>query len=198
MKSLLHSEIFRKNLYRWLGMYLIVMLLFTFVITYSKYMVGFVSSDEARVANFNIDIQYDQANGCRASDEDVCFVGRYRPTSNFSYYFTVDTRNIEVKTFLALAVNVHSKFEIVEFASLGDDGVYHAIDLTDKKEDNKIKMTEVLSPNAGELTRYRLTVLYNSKFLKTDEDGSLYYDDNIENIDKIVTVDYSAEQLSSE
>ena len=46
MKGLLHSKLFRKNLFTWLFMYIIVIGLFTTVVTYSKYISSMQNADK--------------------------------------------------------------------------------------------------------------------------------------------------------
>jgi len=203
MKDLLHSKRFRENLYRWLGMYIGVILLFASVVTYSKYMVGFSGKDNARVAKFNIEINYNEANGCRPEAAETCLVGKYRPTSEIPYYFTVNTKKIEVRTLFALTINVDPNFKIISLQKL-DTSIspeeYKDIDLLDKQENNKINLIDTVAPNKGKETKYKIIVQYNGSNIQKDKDGNPYYEhgiDNIETIGKIVTVDYSAEQLTS-
>lgn len=203
MKNLLHSKKFRKNLYRWLGMYIGVMLFFTSVITYSKYMIGFVEVENARVANFNIDIHYNEVVGnCKPGALETCTTGKYRPTSPISYYFTVDTQNIEVRTFFILTINVNPNFEIIELASVenNSNNDYQPIDIENIKKNNKINLENTILPSKGKHTKYKITVRYNGKNILKDKNGNPYYeylDESIEDIGKIVTVDYSAEQKTS-
>lgn len=202
MKYLSHSKKFRKNLYRWLGMYIGVMLFFTSVITYSKYMIGFVEKENARVANFNIDIHYDEDEGCKPGALETCSIGKYRPTSPISYYFTVDTKNIEVRTFFILTINVNSNFEIIELASIENNtsNEYQPINLENIKKNNKINLENTILPAKGKNTKYKITVRYNGKNILKDKNGNPYYEDidkSMENIEKIVTIDYSAEQKTS-
>jgi len=202
MKSLLQSKTFRKNLYRWLGMYVTVILFFTSVVTYSKYMVGVASNENARVANFNVDIHYEETENCLPGSDQTCHTGTYRPTSKISYYFTVDTTKIEVRTFLALSMNINKSFKIIELSKMeeGKDSSYQIINLDGLKEENKIRMTETLLPKEGKKTKYKIVVIYNGTNIVTDEKGDIYYENGHEDmnqIDKIVTLDYSARQLTS-
>ena len=202
MRSLLQSRNFRKNLYRWIGMYVAVILFFTSVVTYSKYMVGVASHENARVANFNVDISYEQTKDCLPGNDETCLIGVYRPTSKIPYYFTVDTTKIEVRTFLTLAINVNESFEIIEFAKMeeGKDSDYQIVNLDGLKEENKVKITDTLMPKEGKKIKYKIVVAYNGANIVTDENGNTYYEhgnEDISQIDKIVTLDYSAKQLTS-
>ena len=58
MKGLLRSKRFRHNLYKWVTMYVGVMLLFTVVVTYSRYMSSLEGSDQAKVARFEVGIRH--------------------------------------------------------------------------------------------------------------------------------------------
>ena len=181
MRSLLQSRNFRKNLYRWIGMYVAVILFFTSVVTYSKYMVGVASHENARVANFNVDISYEQTKDCLPGNDETCLIGVYRPTSKIPYYFTV---------------------EIIEFAKMeeGKDSDYQIVNLDGLKEENKIKITDTLMPKEGKKIKYKIVGAYNGANIVTDENGNTYYEhgnEDISQIDKIVTLDYSARQLTS-
>ena len=84
MKELLQNKVFKKNLKKWLVMYIGVIALFTTIITYSKYMTTMMGSSEAKVAAFDININY-LDNQCISSNN--CNTGYYRPTSYIEYYF---------------------------------------------------------------------------------------------------------------
>ena len=102
MKGLLHSKKFRTNLYRWLFAYVGVIMLLTTVITYSKYISSMSLSAKKSPAKFKVAItQVDY-------DEDTT----YRPTSEITYKFKVDTTEIEVLTELKIYVAVNSDFKI--------------------------------------------------------------------------------------
>jgi len=111
MKGLLHSKLFRKNLFIWLFMYITVIGLFTSVVTYSKYITSMQESDIARVAKFDAAITYDGVCS-NINENEICNIGTYRPTSELSYYFTVDNRNLEVSTVFATRISVLEYFKI--------------------------------------------------------------------------------------
>ena len=106
MNWMLHSKLFKKNLVKWLLMYGGVILLFTSVITYSKYVSQMMSSDSARVAKFIIDIK---PNNCVSNNDSNSNIGNVRPTK-IDYYFTVDTSELEVSSDLILNIYLNYNF----------------------------------------------------------------------------------------
>lgn len=156
MKELLHSKLFRRNLYKWLFMYVGVMCLLTSVITYSKYITSMQGNDSARVAKFNVAITYD--NKC-VNSEVACDYGSLRPTENIEYYFTVDTTELEVKTLLITNINVHEDFTNIRLYNLTDNK-----EVTDYEiNNNKITITETIKPNENNYVRkYKVTCNFNS------------------------------------
>ncbi len=109
MKGLLQSKRFRTNLYKWLFMYTGVMMLLITVITYSKYISSFTLKDSARSTKFNIAVDY--LNCDQIEDNESCSLGFYRPTSEIKYGFTL-SKEIEVKTILALSIRIHNDFKM--------------------------------------------------------------------------------------
>ena len=57
MKGLLQSKIFRKNLKKWLCMYVGALLLLTTVVTYSKYISKYNVDDDARITKFDVTVK---------------------------------------------------------------------------------------------------------------------------------------------
>lgn len=199
MKSLLCNKKVRLNLYKWLGMYVGVIALFTSVVTYSKYMSKLSSNDSARVASFEVKVNYEGAEGCDAADTDAtCLVGKYRPTSEIPYYFSVDTRRLEVRTYFVLNINVANSFSIVKLERLieGTGNLYE--DVTYKN--NQVR--KIVEARKGDITWYKLTIKYNGgKIVRDGDNQPLYYDEAkaIEDLpDKIVTVGYSALQITAD
>lgn len=106
MMGLLHSETFRKNLSKWIFMYIAVICLLTSVITYSRFISSFGTDDEARSSKFNVKIEpiatqdscpddTETEGGESSSTAVLCTTSR--PTSTLEYYFKVDVTEIEVK-----------------------------------------------------------------------------------------------------
>ena len=142
MKGLLHSKRFRANLYKWLRMYLSVLLLFTGVVTYSKYVSSIGSNnDEARAAKFKITIN--DANDFDCDDYSDCSTGIQYADDYQAYNFTVETNKLEVKTDLILLVYVNKNFDA-----------------------NIVGYTEMIEPDTGEWRYYRFE--YNN----LEPDGS--------------------------
>ena len=91
--KVLHSKLFRKNLKKWLLMYIIVIGFLTTIITYSKYISSIKSQDSARVAKFNVDIK-----NLSCSNTD-CNTGEKRPTEKIEYeIYDVTTTKEKVDT----------------------------------------------------------------------------------------------------
>lgn len=191
MKGLLHSKRFKTNLYKWLFMYAGVMMLLITVITYSKYISSLSGEDASRATKF--DVRVNTLN-CLISDEEnvnTCEQGSFRPTSKIKYYFSVDTTDIEVNTFLVLDIWLDSDFELVKIET---------VDLTSEKftviekipeteytiDGNKIRFTKDILAGLGENTGYKLTVKY-----KDGANGSI--------VDPrtILKISYSADQVIS-
>ncbi len=114
MKGLLQSKRFRKNLFKWLFMYIGVMALFTSVVTYSKYISNMHSSDQARVAKFTYKV------ACDGIDSNVCNTGVHRLTKPIIYEFVLDTSQLEVSTKFTFAATVSSNFSYKIYESLNN------------------------------------------------------------------------------
>ena len=110
MKGLFQNKHFRKNLQKWLIMYLGVIALLTTVITYSKYITAITSTDSARVAKFKLNISEINCDDLITSDCNIPY--NIRPTSNIEYNFKVDMSQIEVKTKITLKLKPESNFNI--------------------------------------------------------------------------------------
>lgn len=110
MKGLLHSKYFKTNLKKWLFMYVGVMLLFTTVVTYSKYISRVDIKDEARATRFNVVLYESNKDGINCSlNEEACEKYKFRPDKEFSYFFTLDKSEIEVKTKLVITLETIAK-----------------------------------------------------------------------------------------
>ena len=198
MKGLLHSKKFRKNLYKWLFMYVGCIALLTTVVTYSKYMSTFQSSDSARVAKFNVEVK--KNNICNNENTEYCNKEVTRLTSYIDYYFTIDTTDLEVTTDLALTLYVDENFEI-------KDNKIFEIDKDEKTKEillNPINdnhqgeyIIKNLSENklekvlAGKGTKkiYKITVRYT-------KDNYIEYSE-VEKNKEIVKIGYSAIQVTN-
>jgi len=124
MKGLLHSKRFKKNLKKWLFMYMCALLMFTTVITYSKYISQYGMGDVARITKFNVEIENVAINN---NDEYKCDVLnnekktlnctansdlKYRPTKDLNYTFKL-LPDFEVNTLLTTSMYVPDTFEII-------------------------------------------------------------------------------------
>lgn len=139
MKMLLHNKRFRKNLKRWLFAYIFVMLSFSLVITYSKYITSMSVDEAARPAKFNVEIKYDESLASNCETDDItgaatCSTGSYRPTSEIPYQFSVDTRGLEVATTFLLDIKVDDDFEIIKLEEVISETVL--VNKADNSEDN--------------------------------------------------------------
>lgn len=155
MKELLHSKLFRRNLYKWLFMYVGVMCLLTSVITYSRYITKMQDNDAARVAKFNVNITYD--NICEDSDS-TCNYGEYRPTEDFEYFFTVDTTELEVKTLLVTIIRVNKDFNNIKLYDVETGSEFDNYVIND----NKVTITETINPGDNYIRKYKLTCEFDS------------------------------------
>lgn len=158
MRELLHSKLFRRNLKKWLFMYVGVMCLLTCVITYSKYISEMHSSSDARAASFNVVAKFD---GVCANNEELCDMGsNFRPTEDLGYYFTVDTTGLEVSTLLVTNIIVDKNFTI--------KNIYDVTDGTEKEftnydiNENTVSITENLSVNNMYVRKYKVVCQYSN------------------------------------
>lgn len=190
MKGLLQSERFKKNLSKWLCMYIGVMLLLTTVITYSKYISSFMGKDEARAAKFNVKIN---STGCVFdTTKESCDSGVYFRDDAITYFFTVDTREIEAAAEFVLSISVHEQFAVEkimkgtstlcekENCKLNSQNVISL--LTNQKE------TEDIQAGRGTITDYQVTVKFTG-----DDDAFKEFNYQSQSY-QIVNLGYSAIQ----
>lgn len=145
MKGLLHSKKFRKNLYKWLCMYVGVLMLFTSVVTYSKYVSMISAKDKARVAKFEIEVLPD---GCtvEADREKTCSIGEWNPLESKTFNIKVKGDfEVEVKMLLLYEINRKDGFKIVsitddetdfEFLPSASEGQISISDLVNQYDDD--------------------------------------------------------------
>lgn len=216
MKGLLHSKRFKKNLSKWLFMYVGVMVILTSVITYSRYISSWLQADEARITKFNVKI--DKLICTDYEDEERC--SKNRPTASIPYYVKLNTKELETNALLVLTFDVDSRFEIIKIDEVGEtegtvptyreiygkleDGSYGLKDTTHYTRSNishKLELKQNFHPQ-GKETTYRVTVQYTASRIYDENGNFLYYDfsddttfqEAIANIGDIVRVDYSAKQ----
>lgn len=183
MKGLLHSKLFRKNLFTWLFMYITVIGLFTSVVTYSKYISSMQKSDGARVAKFDAAITYDGI--CAGINEnEICDIGSYRPTSELSYYFTVDNRDLEVSTIFITRISVLEYFKNIKIYDITDTETEMTKFI---QNGNTFTLTEDLHVSKTYVRKYKVTMNYD--YDNYDSDHS-----ELKSYNSALTVGYSATQ----
>ena len=189
MKGLLHSKRFRTNLYRWLFMYVGVMMLLTTVITYSKYLTNFGDyHDDTRITTFRASIAYTDENGeeCLTS----CNTGTYRPTSKIKYYFTVDTE-FEVLADLFLTIRIEDTykddFKIVSIRKI-KEGEIETNNPETIVNDVKKSIEVSVEPNQDLHSTYEVVVQYSGTL---DKDKTSTFDATGKDV---IAVGYAAEQ----
>ena len=187
MKKLLHSKVFRKNLFNWLFMYIAVIGLFTSVVTYSKYISGFNNDDAARVAKFDASITYDGI--CAGlNEQEICNIGKFRPKSDLSYYFTVDTKELEVTTVFVTRITILKQFKNIKIYDITDGEIELTnYEITENNEDIVYIFTEELDTSNTYTRKYKITMNYD--YANNDSDYSEEHQ-----INGAVTVGYSAVQ----
>lgn len=199
MKGLLHSKRFRRNLKRWICMYVGVLVLFTSVVTYSRYVSNLSLNDEAKVTKFNVNIGKGEASTESGKDP-------FLPTDTIYYTFTV-TPNFEVKTLLALTVNAEDRFTIEsiieetsnleiynkDIRNQNAGAITVSADTTvDGNNDNtKVVISRTISSAEAKSTTYKIAL----KFKYEDIKETYYTLDEYLREKAIVNVDYSARQL---
>ncbi len=206
MNELLHSKRFRANLYKWLCMYVGVMLLLTTVITYSRYMTKLQISDDVRTAKFDVKVKGIEQM-CPGTSS-TCNSGAYLVGNQMNYYFTVDPKELEVRAEVSrLIIQIKNNFRIQKIEnvkiSTNVDGVpIEEITKTicDSTTSNTCLGTEskatgtytyslkepvLLDLSNKEAINYKITLLYVGDAITNPE--GIY-------IDKMITVDYTVQQ----
>lgn len=200
MKGLLHSKVFKRNLRKWLFMYVGVMCLLATVVTYSKYISSLLVSDNGRAARFNVDIQYKDAGNCIIG-ETCLIAGKFRPTSSLNYNFHIKT-DLEVKTVFVVSIYVHDDFDIksltvgnkkMSLDELKSNSKYNVSTICTKTDENgcieqtkMITITDTVLPNNNINSDYQIEVQYT----KNDKDYQSISGQELE----VVKIGYSAIQ----
>lgn len=195
MKGFIHSKRFRQNLYKWLGMYIGALLIFTTAVTYSKYMTSLTNTDQTGVANFNVEIT--NVTNCKegTATEDnpntdtnaidkinICKTGSHRVTDNIDYYFSVSSE-FDVYTLLVLTLDVHEKFDIISI----QDADYPNKTVSYNTTGVKTKITDYIEAGSKTTTKYKVTLK-----LKEEYKGSI----EEEIISNMIQVGYTATQFA--
>lgn len=206
MKKLLQNKRFRINLYKWLSMYICVMAVFTTVVTYSKYISNMGTDEYARVANFEIGIDF---NNCPSDKLTVtpnadntsvhtCDMGTFRPTSVLPYQFLVDSTKLEADATLVVTLRVSSLFEIVELKNNTTGTIYvkdgatmpntgTTIGLT-KEGDTSINIAQDVLAKDGQKENYTIKIRYKDP-LVTDDANEIFSEGK-----EIINIGYAATQ----
>ena len=117
MKGLLQSKKFRKNLGKWLFMYVGVMLLLTSVVTYSKYISSLQGSGKAATARFELTVKCSDNNGQNCGSSPLYRVDETTGPLILNYKFTVDPSKLDVKSNLKLLIFVDKSFIIDDIST---------------------------------------------------------------------------------
>ena len=181
MKGLLRSKTFKKNLKKWLFMYVGTLCILTSVITYSKYMSSFSSHTEAKVAKFNIIVEY--LDKCLNQSTDLaCSTDITRPLETYDFYFKVDTSELEVSSFVVITPRIDlaytDSFSIKSIKEVNED-LTTEIDSLDRIE-------YTINPNDSKQIRYYKVTLKHT-IQANDSAGNVN--------DHTLIVGYSAKQI---
>lgn len=208
MKRLLHNKKFRKNLSKWLFMYGATLMIFTSVVTYSKYFTKLASNDNARVAKFNISVNYlgENLNDINCKTNEICLTSDkvYAPGDTINYYFKVDTKELEVKTLVDVTVRlVDRNFKIVSVQVKNDKSsddfvaVKNYGGITTRYDTDTIKSySERVLATKGEVKIYKIGVKFDGYI--TNQGTNAAYDlyTKIDSPSEIIAIDYSAKQIN--
>lgn len=218
MIELLHSETFRKNLLKWIFMYIAVICLLMSVITYSKFISSFGSDDAARSSKFNVKIEPiatqtscpdDELSNSPEGTTTSILCSTSRPTSTLEYYFRVDVTDIEVKSEVYLRARAgdenyqtsSNKISnmLIEDISLCKDITCKEFEETKKINDKSGSITISIdgkNKDKKNIYYFKVNAKYDpSKFYK-DEDGYISFssDENTPVTDE-VRIGFSAMQV---
>lgn len=214
MKGLLQSKIFRKNLKKWLCMYVGALLLLTTVVTYSKYISKYNVDDDARITKFDVTVKNIENENLTCTGEidklDCTTKDTYRPTTKIPYEFVV-TPNFEVNTLLATTIYVPASFNIETLEEINGKVLYDEKEnikdssitiskLKDKNEKGeevdtatiititkKIDTDDIINSNTPKT--YKITIKYNY-------DEETYLTADKENL-SVIKIGYSATQIKN-
>lgn len=178
MNGLLKSKVFKKNLRKWLTMYIGILGLFATVVTYSKYISRFDGNRQAKAAKFAVDIKFDNEE-CTGNDCSIRDLGELRPTSDYEFSFVVDTSQLEVTTILATTITVNENLTDVkifegenEITSDSSKDKYYvntgnAYTIVDKVE--KDSNGVVINASGGSATTYKVTAKVDKEKVKNND-----------------------------
>ena len=207
MKGLLQSKKFRKNLSKWLFMYVGVMLLLTTVVTYSKYISKFQGNDEAKTARFELRMACIDNTG-NACPQELSRMVEKGKKMELNYVFDFDPSKLDVKSNLKLLIFVNKWFIIEGISGVNDvnevlSPVFNGDfpenfpnrqgDVVTTTEGNKIyKYSNAMITSNSQRLQFGVTVRFNQEYynqLSTDSTAPT-------SIGDVVTVNYIVEQTS--
>ena len=169
MKGLLQSKIFRKNLKKWLCMYVGVLLLLTTVVTYSKYISKYNVDDDARITKFDVTVKNIENENLTCTGEidklDCTTKDTYRPTTKIPYEFVV-TPNFEVNTLLATTIYVPASFNIETLEEINGKVLY---DEKENIKDSSITISKIKNKNEKGEEVDTATIITITKKIDTDD-----------------------------
>ncbi len=190
MKGLLQSKRFRKNLGKWLFMYAGVMLLLTTVVTYSKYMTGLQSSSQTSAARFELAINCTSSNG-KECEKDIEAYEVTKEGLEFTYVFTVDASNMDVKSKLKLFTFVDESFSVENISREYKECVETDTTQCPKNLDSTTYILEPIElPGGLEEPTFEIKVKYTGSLDDLSEEV-----DNPTVKDVVVVVGYAIEQI---
>lgn len=169
MKGLLQSKIFRKNLKKWLCMYVGALLLLTTVVTYSKYISKYNADEDARITKFDVTVKNIENENLTCTGEidklDCTTKDTYRPTTKIPYEFVV-TPNFEVNTLLATTIYVPASFNIETLEEINGKVLY---DEKENIKDSSITISKIKNKNEKGEEVDTATIITITKKIDTDD-----------------------------
>lgn len=154
MDRLLHNKRFQSNLFKWIFAYVGVLLLFSSVVTYSKYITSLEQGDTSKPAKFDVKISCPDCS--IVADNNVIDTGSFRPTQNIEYYFQISP-SFEVNTNLKIITTVDPEFYIqkLELINLETNEIIKKVF---EKEENGDKITSITALEDKLLATSQITV----------------------------------------
>lgn len=189
MKGLLQSKHFKKNLKKWVFMYVLCMGVFTTVITYSRYISNmFSSNDSARVSNFNLNLMYCDNEIC--SKEQAEEPIKYRPFGEMEYYFAIDGSELEVGVDVIFNVTADRHFKIKKVEKL-PGGNTNEIKMISKNsnQDKTLSFSDVVTAGEKQIIKYKVILTYDEKVVDYNKESCKAVSDDCKVVNGIVKED---------